>query len=214
MFPPFFRPKGTPQQPWSLQEQFPWIQIPRHVRKRLTDGVSGQSAVKPPPLTSPQQRSRSQQANTPKQITQPQASTSKQNEQVLEFFPPLPKPHIPVGGRLKHFLSAWYSLSKDPAVIEMVTGCSINLIKTPSQPTVREIKMSKKELDFAVPHIEELISKNAICRSFQEEGDYVSPVFLCPKKDNSYHLILSLKSSMILQRKYHSKWRLCLIFCL
>ena len=42
-------------------------------------------------------------------------------------------------------------------------------------------------------HIQELLNKRAIVHSKCTPGDFVSTVFLCPKKSGSYRLILNLK---------------------
>ena len=76
----------------------------------------------------------------------------------------------------------------------MVTGCPIETVfKIPKQIPVREICLSSEEMSFARSHIQELIQKKAVIPSKREEHDFVSPVFLCPKKDGGYRMILNLK---------------------
>ena len=76
----------------------------------------------------------------------------------------------------------------------MVTGCPIETVfKIPKQTPVREIRLSSNETKFACCHIQELIQKKAVTPSKREDGDFVSPVFLCPKKDGGYRMILNLK---------------------
>ena len=42
-------------------------------------------------------------------------------------------PDILVGGRLKHFLKEWYSITSDPEIIDMVQGMHIELADCPFQ---------------------------------------------------------------------------------
>ena len=106
----------------------------------------------------------------------------------------VPKQNIPVGGRLKFFKSQWYNLTRDPQIIEMILGCPIELAKTlPQNNTVCEIKMNKVETEYAKQHIQELLAKRAIVPSTREEGDFCSNVFLCPKPNGKYRMIMNLK---------------------
>ena len=41
--------------------------------------------------------------------------------------------------------------------------------------------------------IDKLLAKNAIVESSGEDHDFVSNIFLCPKKDGGFHIILNLK---------------------
>ena len=110
-------------------------------------------------------------------VKNPQPTTSSQNDQVLHLFPKLPKPEVPVGGRLWHFISNWYKISKDQCILEMVSGCQIDLAddwSLPSDNTVHEIKLSRKEDLFAQNHIEELLTQNAIRPCSRMQGDFVS----------------------------------------
>ena len=54
--------------------------------------------------------------------------------------------------------------------------------------------MNKVELKAAQLEVEKLIQKNAIVESHWEPNDFVSNVFLCPKKDGGYRMILNLKN--------------------
>ena len=118
----------------------------------------------------------------------------------------VPKPHIPVGGRLKWFKSQWYNLTKDPKLIEMISGCPIRISRPlPSNTSVRDIRMNSKEMSAAREHISELLAKNAVVKSNREEGDFLSNVFLCPKKDGGYRMILNLKEFNKYVDKIHFK---------
>ena len=151
-----------------------------------------------PQLSPQKQLKRAQQtkAVTDHAVKNPQPTTSSQNDQVIHLFPKLPKPDVPVGSHLQHFISNWYKISKDQCILEMVSGCPTDLAddwSLPSDNTVHEIKLSPKDDLFSQNHIEELLTKNAIRPCSRTWGDFVSPVFLCPKKDGGYRMILNLK---------------------
>ena len=105
----------------------------------------------------------------------------------------VPKQDIP-GGRLNFFKTQWYNLTRDPKIIEMILGCLIELAKAlPKNSNVCEIKMNKMETEYAKQHIQELLAKRAIVPSSREEGDFCSNVFLCPKPNGKFRMILNLK---------------------
>ena len=110
--------------------------------------------------------------------------------------PPLPKPHIPIGGRLKYFTNEWYKLTKDKTIISMTKGCEIEIHST--LPVVKgcpDIIRSQEEISFAEKHISELLQKRAIIESEREVGDFISTIFRVPKKnsDSKFRMILNLK---------------------
>ena len=105
------------------------------------------------------------------------------------------KPNIPIGGRLKYFVKEWYKLTSDPRVIDMVKGMHITLDKFPKQTHIpRLLKLTPAERQAANEQITKLLSKKAIVRSHTgEQNEFVSNVFLCPKKDGGFRMILNLK---------------------
>lgn len=53
---------------------------------------------------------------------------------------------------------------------------------------------SKTEEGFIDIEIQRLLLKGVIAHSVQEEGEFISSIFVRPKKDGSYRMILNLKS--------------------
>ena len=118
----------------------------------------------------------------------------------------IPFPHIPVGGRLRLFTSEWYTLTKDPEIIQMVVGCPIDLKENiDHNRPMKELKFSPEEEKAADDHIAKLLQKNAIVHSEHEPGEFMSNVFLCPKKDGGYRMILNLKKFNKFTEKIHFK---------
>ena len=109
------------------------------------------------------------------------------------MFNKIPKPEIPVGGRLKYFITEWYKITTDPQIINMVKGCDIPLDKPlPSVKPKPDLIRNKDEIAFAKLHIQELLDKNAIVECSREDGDFVSSVFLVPKRQGLYRMVLDL----------------------
>ena len=79
--------------------------------------------------------------------------------------------------------------------MNIIDGLDIPLVEFVSQKsTPFPIKFSKQETEAADEHIHKLLQKGAIieCSSINP-GDFVSTVFLRPKKDGGYRMILNLK---------------------
>ena len=113
----------------------------------------------------------------------------------ISDFVSIPLPHVPVGGRLKHFLPQWKALTSDPFILNMVTGMDIPLENRQPQVSIPpELVFSEAEKQAADEQIQTLLNKRAIVECFHiGPDDFVSNVFLRPKKGGSYHMILNLK---------------------
>ena len=117
--------------------------------------------------------------------SQPKDCIAKVNN--FPFDVSVPKPDIPVGGHLKFFKSQWYKITKDPHLLQMVSACPLHITNPiPCNNSVREIKMNKIETEAACAHIQELLKKKAIIPCEREEIDFMSNVFLVPKKDAGF----------------------------
>ena len=152
------------------------------------------TVAKPSSLSKEGMQLQSRSSNS-MQVTSVPSSTPADNSKVIHLFPPLPKPYLPVGGCLKYFKSEWYRHTHYPMIIEMISACPLELNKIPSQVAPqRENQMSKIEKAAAREHIQDLLTKRAIVRCSHSDGVFVSSVFLCPKKNGCWHMILDLKN--------------------
>ena len=98
-------------------------------------------------------------------------------------------------GNLARFLNKWKSISADKEFIDMITCTTIEFEYIPVQtrPPVLQ-QFSDTEIQITESEITKLLNKGVIVQAVQEDGDFLSPIFIRQKKDGSYHLILNLKA--------------------
>ena len=87
-------------------------------------------------------------------------------------------------------------MTSDPQILKIISGFSLPLVDFEQQKsTPFPLKFTPEEEAAADLEIEKLLAKNAImeCHSISSD-DFVSTVFLRPKKTGGFHMILNLKS--------------------
>ena len=143
-----------------------------------------------------------------------QLSISSVPRHQISDFVSIPLPHVPVGGWLKHFLPQWKALTSDPFILNMVTGMDIPLENRQPQVSIPpELVFSEAEKQAADEQIQTLLTKRAIVECFHiSPDDFVSNVFLRPKKGGSYSMILNLKCLTISCSMNILKWKHLITF--
>ena len=99
------------------------------------------------------------------------------------------------GGNISRNYKFWSSFCKDRAVLRHIGGITIPFIENVQQEKpAREIHMSNKEREYARIKIQQLIDTSCVEKlSSVKPNGWVSNIFLWPKKDGSFRLILNLK---------------------
>jgi len=98
-------------------------------------------------------------------------------------------------GRLKFFGHEWQKITSDRTILSYVTGCQIDFQTIPVQfRTPKNIPFSQNEIAIISGEIEKLVEKGVIETCTNELGEYVSNIFIRPKKNGTHRLILNLKS--------------------
>ena len=101
------------------------------------------------------------------------------------------------GGRTKHFLSFWHSICNDRYVLSLLKGVKIPFInnKPPTQRQLpAELRMLVAEMQFVDKHLQELLADGFIKELPCHIADgWVSNIFLVPKKQGGFRMILNLK---------------------
>ena len=119
------------------------------------------------------------------------------NSPVKEIqFQSVDQTHIPLGGRLREFLSNWQKITTDPKILEYVKGYVMEFMENPVQNwEIRAPKFSKSENICISTEINEMLKKGAIELVNNPTPDQVlSHLFVRPKKNGGMRPILNLKS--------------------
>ena len=105
--------------------------------------------------------------------------------------------HTPInfmGGSIQYCLEQWKLITSDPCLLNWISGISIDLDSTVVQHSVPSpILFSKTETQFIRQEIQTLLAENVIERAVHCQGEFISNIFLRPKKDGSFRMILNLR---------------------
>ena len=96
-------------------------------------------------------------------------------------------------GRISHYVNAWKQVTCDPWIIHVVKGFRIPFHTFPIQE--REpfpYRLSSCEMHAATLEIQKLCAKGVLEIADHDEHQVLSNIFLRPKKDGSYRMILDL----------------------
>ena len=97
-------------------------------------------------------------------------------------------------GQLSTSYFAWKELTSDPEILETVSGQRIEFNQNPVQLNLPvQPNYSCQQGQFIDSEIQNLLKKGVIVESTHEPNEYISPIFLRPKKDGSHRMILNLK---------------------
>ena len=100
----------------------------------------------------------------------------------------------PLAFRITSFVSNWSKLTNDKEILQIVKSLKIQFLERPSQKEPpAERKMSLEEEKLVGTEVQELLRKGAITPAQVSEDQFVSNIFLRPKRDNRFHLIINLK---------------------
>ena len=117
---------------------------------------------------------------------------------------PLVEEDCAVAGRNHLFIEEWKELSSDPVILSAVQGYSIGFMINPVQlPIPHPINMGKQESYQVDAQIHTFLKKGIIVESTHERGEFISNIFLRPKKDGSFRMILNLRELNKFVMHYH-----------
>ena len=104
-------------------------------------------------------------------------------------------PSIPcMAGRLKNYVHKWHTITSDQRILDAIRGVTIDFITKPSQHFVpNQYKFNPLEIKIIDERITCFLERGVIERATHSDGEYISNIFIRPKKDGSYRLILNLK---------------------
>ena len=109
--------------------------------------------------------------------------------------------------QLKDHVGSWESLTSDQVILDAIKHYHIEFeANTPVQPyPPKQIHFSPSEREIITEEISKLLSKGVLEKTEHAEGNFLSTIFVRPKKDGSYRMILNLKPLNEFVSYYHFK---------
>ena len=97
--------------------------------------------------------------------------------------------------QIKYYYYKWVNLTSNLEVLTTLTGLKLKFIDSspPQQQSKHEAKFSEEQEKFVSEEITRLLDEGAIKECQHEENECISSIFLTPKSDGSFRLILNLK---------------------
>jgi hypothetical protein len=109
-------------------------------------------------------------------------------------------------GQLAYHKTAWKQITSDPWITQTIMGVNIEFTSTPFQAVVPcENAFSKAESEAIDLEVYKLLKKGVISQTLHEPGEFISRIFIRPKKDGTYRLILNLKKLNNFVKYHHFK---------
>ena len=96
-------------------------------------------------------------------------------------------------GRVAQFYENWRELMHDQEILRDIRGANIKCNTTPQQHKLSRKKFSEDDTMTIESEVEKLLSKGVIEPAQHEQEEILSNIFIRPKTDGTYRLILSLK---------------------
>jgi len=97
-------------------------------------------------------------------------------------------------GRLKYFLKAWERITDNQNILNAIVGYKIPFISEPQQSQwPAQIQFNEEENNYIKDKIAELLANGVIRTTDATEVKFMSNIFLVPKSENDFRLILNLK---------------------
>ena len=97
-----------------------------------------------------------------------------------------------IGGRIRYFIENWKHITNDVNILNIVKGYQIEFSGLPVQYTARETRLCKHEGEILDEEIIKLMNKGVIEMTSHCTGEFISTVFLRPKKTGGHRMILNL----------------------
>ena len=108
-----------------------------------------------------------------------------------------PRTHLalmPKAGHLSHCLENWRLITTDPWVLQVVKGYRLEFTTTPWQGSApRQIPFGGSLEEKISKEVQELCRKQAVKRVTAKDSQFLSQIFLVPKKDGSQRPVVNLK---------------------
>ena len=108
-------------------------------------------------------------------------------------------------GQIQHCLPQWQEITHEEEILKMVVGVDIQLLDETPSGQIHQAHFSREQSQANDVEIEELLRKGVIVPCNHTEGEFTSPIFIRPKKDNKVRVILNLKKFNVNVENFHFK---------
>ena len=113
---------------------------------------------------------------------------------------------ITCAGNLANHIANWRGITTDPRILEAVSGYRLELASQPYQLfTPSLINFSDSESAVVQSEIQTLLDKGAIEHVEYTQGEFISTLFLIPKKSGDLRPVINLKPLNFFVQKIHFK---------
>ncbi len=101
---------------------------------------------------------------------------------------------IPLGGRLRHFIGFWRSITRDPSVLHAILGVSIPFTAMPTTSSHnRPYQIDDAAREILRGFVNDMIHQQVVVPVARRDDQVVYPFFLVENKDKSLRGILNVK---------------------
>ena len=110
-------------------------------------------------------------------------------------------------GRLGNFIQEWRKITSDSEILQTVAGLKIEFVDNtaPVQTSTPSSYFNMKERAIVDAEVQTLLQKGVLEETTPVDGEYLSNIFLRPKKNGSFRLILNLKNFNCSVEYHHFK---------
>ena len=101
-----------------------------------------------------------------------------------------------IAGRLANYIDYWRTLTSDPNILDMVSGCHLEFVdNTPPVQTKPPwpLPFNDRETEIVDTELDKLLAKGVVAPAEHCDGEFISNIFLRKKRDGSFRTILNLK---------------------
>ena len=114
--------------------------------------------------------------------------------------------HKVIAGSTSLYLDNWESITSDRMILQNVSGIRLEFDSKPSQQFIpREYVSNKEQSDFINQEVSDLLDKGVIVHVSDPKGCFISNIFLRPKPNNKWRLIIDLSDLNQFITKHHFK---------